>query len=162
LVKSSLRTCYGCYHDLFDRYGISVKKWPPIRSTSRKHFLVLSALTTYYRFVTRLTRRVPLEHRNSPGFSGIRVTRTLTVYVCFVDRCLSFCIFVFFWPLCFLFFDIRIRIAPLYFLNRNMNTFYWNNSKLRNMLLCVLLNTIIGKDWEHSFVEPDLKHRISI
>ena len=26
---------------------------------------------------------------------------------------------------------------------------------------CVFLKTVIGKDWEHSFIEPDLKHRIS-
>jgi hypothetical protein len=26
-------------------------------------------------------------------FSGVRVTRTLVLYVCFVDRCLSFCPF---------------------------------------------------------------------
>ena len=26
------------------------------------------------------------------------------------------------------------------------------------MLLCVLPNTVIGKDWDHSFVEPDLKY----
>ena len=54
-------------------------------------------------FVTRLTRRVPLvdqelltlpEHMSSPpGFSGVRVTRSLVLYVCFVDRCLSFCTF---------------------------------------------------------------------
>jgi hypothetical protein len=43
--------------------------------------------------VTRLTRRMPLEHLNSPVISGIRVTRTLVLYVYFVDRCLSFCIF---------------------------------------------------------------------
>jgi hypothetical protein len=53
------------------------------------------------RFVTRLTRRVPLvekellthsEHLSSPPvFSGVRVTRSLVLYVCFVDRCLSFC-----------------------------------------------------------------------
>jgi hypothetical protein len=35
------------------------------------------------------------------------------------------------------------------------------NSKLRNMLLCVLLQTVTGKDWDHSFIEPDWKHRIS-
>jgi len=28
-------------------------------------------------------------------FSGVRVTRSLALYVCFVDRCLSFCIFTF-------------------------------------------------------------------
>jgi hypothetical protein len=35
------------------------------------------------------------------------------------------------------------------------------NSKLRNMLLCVLLQTVIGKVWELSFIETDWKHRIS-
>jgi hypothetical protein len=34
-------------------------------------------------------------------------------------------------------------------------------SKLCNILLCVLLKTVIGKDWEHSFTESDLKQRIS-
>ena len=56
-------------------------------------------------FVTRLTRRVPLvkqklltlpEHLSSPlVFSGVRVTRSLVLSVCFVDRCLSFCTFSF-------------------------------------------------------------------
>ena len=51
-------------------------------------------------FVTRLTRWVPLveqglltllEHLSSPPvFSGVRVTRSLVLYICFVDRCLSF------------------------------------------------------------------------
>jgi hypothetical protein len=49
--------------------------------------------------LTRLTRRVSLveqqlftlpEHLSSPPvFSGVRVTRSLVLYVCFVDRCLS-------------------------------------------------------------------------
>jgi hypothetical protein len=56
-------------------------------------------------FLTRLTRRVPLveqelltlpEHLSSPlVFSGVRVTRSLVLCVCFVDRCLSFCPFSF-------------------------------------------------------------------
>ena len=29
-----------------------------------------------------------------PVISGVRVTRSLVLYVCFVDRCLSFCAFV--------------------------------------------------------------------
>jgi hypothetical protein len=42
-------------------------------------------------------------------FIGIRVTRSLVLCVCFVDRCLYFV----FW-LCFLFFfDILILITPL-------------------------------------------------
>ena len=36
------------------------------------------------------------EHLSSPPvFSGGRVTRSLVLYVCFVDRCLSFCTFSF-------------------------------------------------------------------
>jgi hypothetical protein len=74
-------------------------------------------------FVTRLTRPVSLveqglltllEHmRSLPAVSGVRVTRSLVLYVCFVDRCLPFCTFLL-WPLCCLFFfDIRIMITPL-------------------------------------------------
>ena len=63
-------------------------------------------------FVTRLTRRVPLGHTeylsSPPVFSGVRVSRSLVLCVCFVDRCLSF----FFWLLFCLFFDIRILIIP--------------------------------------------------
>ena len=56
-------------------------------------------------FVTRLTRQVSLveqelltilEHLSSPPvFSGVCVTRSLVLCVCFVDRCLSFCTFSF-------------------------------------------------------------------
>ena len=56
-------------------------------------------------FVTRLPRRMPLveqelltlpEHMSSPPvLSGVRVTRSLVLYVCFVDRCLSYCTFSF-------------------------------------------------------------------
>ena len=56
-------------------------------------------------FVTRLTRRVPPveqelltlpEHLSLPPvFSGVRFTRSLVLYICFVDRCLSFCTFSF-------------------------------------------------------------------
>jgi hypothetical protein len=30
----------------------------------------------------------------TPGFTGVRVTRSLVLYVCFVDRCLSFILFL--------------------------------------------------------------------
>jgi hypothetical protein len=43
------------------------------------------------------------------GFSGVRVTRSLVLCVCFVDSC----VFPFFWPLCYLSFDLRILIIPL-------------------------------------------------
>ena len=50
------------------------------------------------------------EHlSSSPILIGVRVTRSLVLCVCFVDR-LSY----FYWPLCCLFFfDIRILITPL-------------------------------------------------
>ena len=56
-------------------------------------------------FVTRLTQRVSLveqelptlpEHLSSPPvISGVCVTQSLVLCVCFVDRCLSFCPFSF-------------------------------------------------------------------
>ena len=56
-------------------------------------------------FVTRLIRRVPLveqkllilrEHLCSFSvFSWVRVTRSLVLFLCFIDRCLSFCTFSF-------------------------------------------------------------------
>jgi hypothetical protein len=56
-------------------------------------------------FVTRLTRRVPLakqellilqEHPSSPPvFIVVRVTRSLVLCVCYVDRCLAFYTFSF-------------------------------------------------------------------
>jgi hypothetical protein len=72
-------------------------KWSRICSTCHKYFLVLSLFTTYYGFVTRLTWWVPLvEHLSSPPvFIGVRVTLSLVLYKCFLDRCLSFCTFSF-------------------------------------------------------------------
>jgi hypothetical protein len=87
-------------------------------------------------FVTRLTRRVPLveqelltlpEHLSSPPvFSGVRVTRSLVLCVCFVDRDLFLCILScghcvvcssVFWPLCCLFFCLFVIVlsVPLSF-----------------------------------------------
>ena len=48
--------------------------------------------------------------------SAVRVTRSIVLYACFVDLCLSFVIFLL--PLCCLsFFDLRILITPLVSLN---------------------------------------------
>jgi hypothetical protein len=45
-----------------------------------------------------------------PHFSGVRVTRSLVLCVCLLDRCFP----LFFWPLCYLsFVDLRILITPL-------------------------------------------------
>ena len=63
-------------------------------------FTTSNKTDVHHQFVTRLTRRVPLmeqalfilpEYLSSPPvFSGVRVTRSLVLCVCFVDRCLSF------------------------------------------------------------------------
>ena len=103
-LKSSLRTLYGRRHDLGDCYGISVSQMTDMFHLSQTlpgSFLIHDISW----FVTRLLRRVPLleqelptlpEHLSSlPIFSGVRVTRSLVLCVCFVDRCLSFCTFSF-------------------------------------------------------------------
>ena len=59
----------------------------------------------------------PPQHLSSPLiFSGVRVTRVLVLCVCFVDRCLSFCIFfclAIVLSVCLRFFDLRILGTPL-------------------------------------------------
>jgi hypothetical protein len=79
-------------------------KWPRICSTC-KHFPSFPYSRLITEFVTRLTRRVPIveqelltlpEHLSSPPvFSGVRGTRSLVLWVYFVDRCMSFCSFSF-------------------------------------------------------------------
>jgi hypothetical protein len=94
-LKTSLRKFYGRHHELVNRYGISVSL---VVNTSRS--FPPSWLITG--FVTRLTRRVSLleqelftlpELLSSPPlvFSGVRLTPSLVLCVCFVDRYLYFC-----------------------------------------------------------------------
>ena len=104
-LKSSLRKFYVATMTWLTAMEYLRHKWPRICFTCRKHFPILLSFITYHRFVTRLTRRVPLveqelltlpEHlSSSPIFSGVRVTRSLILYVCFVDHCLSLCTFSF-------------------------------------------------------------------
>ena len=80
--------------------------------------------------VTRLTRRVSQveqelltlsEHPSSPlVFSGVRVTRSLVLYVCFVDCCLSFCTFSFghYFLLLYIVSNCPFGIFKLFFHNR--------------------------------------------
>ena len=74
----------------------------------------------------------------TPGFMGIRATRSLVYMQCFVDLCLSFffqplcCMFFFFQPLCCMFFlDLRILITHFLSSNSiwigsvNFSLYYW-------------------------------------
>ena len=102
-LKSSLRKFYGHHRDLSDHYGISVSQMTTdifslVVNTSRS----FPHLWLIIGFEIRLTRRVSLveqellTHIGAPEFnSGVRVTRSLVLYVCFVDRCSSFCTFSF-------------------------------------------------------------------
>jgi hypothetical protein len=56
-----------------------------------------------------------------PVFSGVRVTRSLVLCLCFEDRRLFFCLFSF-WPLCCLSFDIWILITSLVSSNSSYKT----------------------------------------
>jgi hypothetical protein len=96
-LKSWFRKIYGRHHDLVDHYGISVSQMTTDMFHWRKYFPFLSSFTTYYGIVARLTRCVPLvEHLSSLlVFSGVRVAWSLVLYVCFLNRCLSFCTFSF-------------------------------------------------------------------
>ena len=58
---------------------------------------------------------------STPVFSGVCVTGSLVLCVCFVDRCLFFCTFSF--GHCVVFFHIQILITPLWYL-RYMDSDY--------------------------------------
>ena len=112
-----IRNFYRRHHDLVDRYRIS-----RICSTCRKHIPSFPFSWLITGFVTRLTRWVSLmeqelptlpEHLSSPQvFSGVRVTRSLALCVCFVDRCLSF----FVWLLWCLLFSIYLLWLSFWYL----------------------------------------------
>jgi hypothetical protein len=65
---------------------------------------ICNILLTDAHFISNLTNKTyftrSYDDKNCkkslpPDFSGVRVTRSLVLYVCFVDRCLSFCTFSF-------------------------------------------------------------------
>ena len=99
-------------------------------------------------------------HPTSPVFSGVRVARSLVLWLCFVDRCLSFCTFSFghydvcpsiyeFW-LSFGIFKLFLYLCKKHSLN-TMHEIVWmdcfsTNTNLRSTCL-VVLNL-----WRTSFV----------
>jgi apolipoprotein N-acyltransferase len=82
-------------------------------------------------------------------FSGVRVTQSLVLSVCFVDRCLSFCPFSF-WPLCCLsFFNLQILITRLVSSNFFSNKF----TSLQLTLLCFYGLTLHDISWMNTSSE---------
>ena len=101
------------------------------------------------------------EHLSSPPvFSGVRVTRSLVLYVCFVDRCFSFCTF-FFWALCCLFlFDLRILITPLVSSNSSLYHFIVCNVNQMKNKICTLCT--VQKSLTHIYKTAHLIHAENI
>ena len=72
-------------------------------SICRKHFPFLSSFMTYHRGCNKINTTCATTGAGTAypsgapefttDFSGVRVTRSLVLCVCFVDRCLSFCAF---------------------------------------------------------------------
>ena len=130
-------------------------------STCGKHFPILSPFMTYHRgFATRITRRVPLveqelptlpSHLSSPPvFSWIRVTRTLVLCVCFVDRCLSVCTFfllaiVLFDLLRYTDFDYPFGIFKLFYNFRTIVIYYLLLYPVESVLTLTSLLSLLPK-----------------
>jgi len=105
-------------------------------------------------FVTRLTRRVPLveqellilpEHPSSPSIlSGVRVTWSLVLCVCFVDRCLSFCTFSF--GHCFVCTSSIYGFwLPFWYLQTLLEIYFsLNREKKRFRFVCVVSLTLVN------------------
>jgi hypothetical protein len=111
-----------------------------------------SAVMFVFHFIDAIFHSLPLleqelftlpEHPSSPPvFSGIRVTRSLVLYVCFC-RTLFVLLYFFFWPLCCLFFfDIRVLIAPLVSSNSSCGSYQYFPEK-GLLLTRKLLNFIL-------------------
>ena len=80
------------------------------------------------------------EHMSSPMvLSRVRVVRSLVLCVCFVDRCLSF----FFWPLCYLSFDLRILITHFVSSNSSCSKQYIFLQYPLTPLFFVVINTSV-------------------
>ena len=126
---------------------------PLVVSTSR----FFPPFMNYHRgFTTRLTRRVPLVeqelptlpgHLSSPPvFRGVRVTQSLVLCVCFVDRCLFVCTF-FFWPLFELLrytdFDYPFGIFKLFYNFRTIVIYYLLLYPVESVLILTSLLSLL-------------------
>ena len=124
------------------------------------YYKILFAFYIYLRRVSPVEQelRTLPEHLSSPPvFSWVRVTQSLVLCVCFVDRCLSCCFFLFGHWCCMCFFNLRILITPLVSSNFSFQQTYsiyvrfffdpWHRLELKNVNLHVLkweIRTVIG------------------
>ena len=59
------------------------------------HWVESTRLTQRVQLVEQELLTLPVHMSSPPVVSGVRVTRSLVLSVCFVERCLSFCTFSF-------------------------------------------------------------------
>jgi hypothetical protein len=83
----------------------------------------------------------------------VRVTRSLVLCICFVDRCLSF----WFWPLsCLSFLDLRILITPLVSSNSSLPHLQLLSEYL-NKMKCFDLRQIFDSQWSCQIISSKTK-----
>ena len=102
-----LEKLHGRHHNLVNRCEISISQMTMDILLFTYMFSVLyncqyfDRICLYIWVMRRVSCKkqdIPAIHNHlssSPVFSGARVTRSLVLYVCFVDSCLSFCTFSF-------------------------------------------------------------------
>jgi len=71
-----------------------------------------------------------------PAFSRVRVTRSLVLCVCFVDRCL------FLWPLCCSIYGFWL---PLWYLQTHLESLYHNDDSYPLQQITALLQFVLDK-----------------
>ena len=93
-LRCSGRVSISC--STSDTRRVNLVTNPVISHERGKDRKVFTTSVTYpWSFVTQGKRFYTYNEFTSNSFRGVRVTRSLVLYVCFVDRCLSFCNFYF-------------------------------------------------------------------
>ena len=116
-LQSSLRTFYGCHMTCFTDMEYLCHKWPGICSTCSKYFPVRSSFVTYHRVCNQInttgstcgagTAYLSGAHDFTPSFSWCSCYSIFS-FISMFCRSLFVPFYLFYWPLCCLFFDIRI------------------------------------------------------
>jgi hypothetical protein len=89
---------------------------------------------------------------NICSFSGVRVTLSLVFYVCFVDRCLSFCTLSFWSLFCLFFFDIRILITSLISILENFKNLEYEIKLLQNHKYFIIYISLMPQKLELRYI----------
>ena len=78
---------------------------------------------------------LPGHLSSPPVFSGVRVTRSLVLYVCFVDLCLSFCTIF----LLSIVLSVRLRYTDSDYPYGIFKLFFWHNQTITRPITCTVI-----------------------